>query len=522
MNRRDLLRSVGLASLAVMTASRWSISQAQDGSRIFTLANPTGFPDLDPSTSFSNDGLVMANVYETLTRYIPATETAAAEVVPVLAESWETSADGLTWTFRLRPGVTFHDGTALTAEAVKASIERTMTLGGGAAFIWSSVTGIAAPDPMTVVFTLSSAEPLDLIASSGFAAWIVSPAALDKDNAWFNAGNDGGSGPFRIDRYEPGQRVVTTRFADHWAGPVEGGFDVAVFEVVEDSVLAQSMIESGSADWTYSLPFDNLESLKANPDLSVVVDPSFENLVGFFNTRRAPLDRLAVRQALALAFPYDDVIAAGTAGLGSRSYGVIPQGIWGHDPEAPLVMTDLEAARALLEAEGLADSGLELTVTYVTSDALEALAAELWKANLETIGVTLTLQPMSWEAMWELSKADPAAAQDILLLYWWPTYVTPYDYLLNLFRSEEVPNFNLAYYSNPEFDALIAEGAALSGTDRARAEELFKKAQRIVIADAPAVFILDRPNVHILRSDVKGYVDNAAYGHVVFVNELSR
>ena len=82
-----------------------------------------------------------------------------------------------------------------------------------------------------------------------------------------------------------------SRFADYWGGAPTGGFDTAVFEVVEDSVLAQSMIESGSADWTYSLPFDNLDGLQANPELQVVANPSFENLFALHNTRRAPLDR---------------------------------------------------------------------------------------------------------------------------------------------------------------------------------------------------------------------------------------
>ncbi|MBN8631469.1 MAG: ABC transporter substrate-binding protein [Rhodobacterales bacterium] len=522
MNRRDLLKSASLASLAFLTSARWSVAQAQDGSRIFTLANPTGFPDLDPSTSFSNDGLVLSNVYESLTRYIPGTGDSPAKVEPLLAESWETSADGLSWTFRLRAGVKFHDGTDLTAAAVKGSIDRTVKIGGGAAFIWSAVTAIEAPDPATVVFRLSSPQPLDVIAAAGFAAWIMSPAALDKDNAWFNAGNDGGTGPFRIDRYEPGQRVVASRFTDHWGGVPEGGFDTAVFEVVEDSVLAQSMIEGGQADWTYGLPYDNLDSLMANPDLSVVSNPSFVTLTGFYNTRRAPLDRAKVRQALSLAFPYDDVIQAATAGLGSRAHGVIPAGIWGHDPDAPIPQTDLDAARALLAEEGLADSGLELTMTYATSEPLEAVAGELWKANLETLGITLTLQPMAWEAQWELAKADPTAAQDIFVMYWWPTYVTPYDYLVNLFHSEEAPMFNLGYYSNPAFDKMIDEAAALSGTDRAKAEEMFKAAQRILVEEAAAVFILDTPNIHVLRSDVKGYVDNPAYGHIVFVNELGR
>lgn len=520
MNRRELLKSAGLASAALLVPARWSVAEAADGKRIFTLANPTGFPDLDPSTSFSNDGLVLANVYESLTRYIPASGDTPAKVAPLLAESWQASADGKTWTFKLRQGVKFHDGTAMTAAAVKGSIERTQKIGGGAAFIWGSVTAIEAPDPATVVFTLSDPQPLDVVASSGFAAWIMAPGVQDKDNAWFNSGKDGGTGPYTMDSYAPGQRVVASRFADYWGGAPANGFDTAVFAVVEDGVLDQNMIESGEADWTYGLPYENLAALRANPKLQVVANPSFQTLLGQYNTRRPPLDRPKVRQALSLAFPYDDVIKAGTAGLGARAYGVIPEGIWGHDPQAPVPNTDLAAAKALLAEEGV--TALDLTMTFATAEPLEATAAELWKANLAQLGVNLTLQPMAWEAQWELAKADPTQAQDIFVVYWWPTYVTPYDYLVNLFHSEAKPNYNLGYYSNPAFDTLIDQAAAQSGTDRAKAEEMFKQAQRMLIADAAAVFMLDVPDIHVLRADVKGYVDNPAYGHVVFVNQLSR
>lgn len=520
MNRRDLLTSAGLAGLALFSPLAYRVAVAQDGSRILILANPAGFPDLDPATSFSNDGLVLANVYEGLTRYVPGTDGQPEQVRPLLAERWETAPDGLSWTFTLRQGVTFHDGTPLTAEAVKGSIDRTLKIGGGASFIWGAVTSVEAPDPATVVFRLSSPQPLDVIAAAGFAAWIVSPAALAQDNAWFNAGNDGGTGPYTIKSYEPGQRVIASRFPGHWAPAPENGFDTVAFEVVEDSVLAQSMVEGGQADWTYGLPYDNLESLSANPDLTVHSNPSFETLFGLYNTKRAPLDNPKVRQALSLAFPYDDVISAGTAGLGARAYGVIPPGIWGHDPQAPIPMTDLSAAAALLAEAGVA--GLELTMTYATGDALEQVAGELWKANLETLGITLTLQPMAWEAQWEFAKSDPAAAQDIFVMYWWPTYVTPYDYLVSLFRSEATPNYNLGYFSDAETDTLIDQGAGLAGTDRAKAEEAFKAAQRRIITEAAAVFMLDKPNIHVTRADLQGYNDNPAYGHVVFAGDLSR
>ena len=518
MKRRDFLKSAGLASLASLTAARWSVAVAEDGAKIFTMAHPAGFPDLDPATSFSNDGAIMANVYESLTRYVPGQGDQPAKVEPLLAEKWDVSADGLTWTFHLRQGVKFHDGADLTADAVKQSIEWTVKTAGGASFIWAPVSAIAAPDAATVVFTLSSPQPLDMIAASGFAAWIVSPSVLDKDNAWFNAGNGSGTGPYKMERYEPGQRCILTKNDSYWGGAPF--FDKAVFAVVEDPVLTQNMIESGDADWTYSIPYDNLEGLKANPDLSVVSNASFQTLFGMYNVKKAPLDNPKVRQALSLAFPYDDVIKSGTAGLASRAKGVIPAGIWGHDDAAPIPNTDLDAAKALLAEAGVTSA--DLTMTFATGDSLESVAGELWKANLATLGINLTLEPMAWEAQWQLAKSDPASAQDIFVMYWWPTYVTPYDYLFNLFHSEASPNYNLGYYANADYDKMIDDAAALSGTDRAKAEGMFIEAQRKVVTDAAAVFMLDLPNVHVIRSDVKGYVDNPAYGHVVFVKELSK
>ena len=280
------------------------------------------------------------------------------------------------------------------------------------------------------------------------------------------------------------------------------------------------MLESGQADWATGLPFENIASLEAKPDVAVHVNPSFQNLFGLLNVRRAPLDDARVRRALALAFPYDDVIAAGTEGLGSRSMGIIPPGIWGHDAAAPAPSTDLAAAKALLDEAGV--SGIELTMTYGTGDALQQLAGELWRANLSALGIELILQPMAWEAQWELAKANPEAAQDIFVMYWWPTYVTPYDFLFSLFNSEDEPFFNLGYYSNPDFDAILDEANTLSTSDRAASEAKFREANRIVIEDAAAVFMLDMPNVHFVRSDIEGYVDNPAYGHVVFANELRR
>ncbi|KAA3658838.1 MAG: hypothetical protein DWQ04_23965 [Chloroflexi bacterium] len=107
-------------------------------------------------------------------------------------------------------------------------------------------------------------------------------------------------------------------------------------------------------------------------------------------------------------------------------------------------------------------------------------------------------------------------------LYWWPDYVTPTTFLFNMFLTEEEPLFNLGYYSNLEFDDLVFEADAISGSDQAEATELFGQAQEILVDDAAAMFFYDLANTHLARSDIKGFVDNPAYPHVVFVYDLSR
>ena len=107
-------------------------------------------------------------------------------------------------------------------------------------------------------------------------------------------------------------------------------------------------------------------------------------------------------------------------------------------------------------------------------------------------------------------------------MYWWPTYPTPYDHLYSMFHSEDKPFFNLGYYSNPTFDKTIDKANTLLGTNKAEAEDMFVDAQQMLYRDTPAIPIFDQENIHVVRSDIKGYEDNPAYPHVVFFYELSR
>ena len=489
---------------------------------VFVYAHGPTFPDIDPSISFSNDSVVMGNAYETLVFYNPPGSEKVLS--PQLATSWEPSEDGLAWTFHLQKGIKFHDGTDFNAEAVEYSVERTINMGMGAAFIWDAVEDVKVIDDYTVEFKLKYAAPLDLIASSGYGAWIFSPTCTEaqgeKASEWFNEGHDCGSGPYMIESYERGRRLAMTRFDDYWGGWKEGQFDKVVFEIVVDPVVQQQMLEAGEASAAYDLPRENFAALDARDDVTVYINPSFMNLVGLYNMKKEPTNNKLVRQALSYAFPYQQFIESAMLGQATQAYGPVPVGVWGHSEDLFQYHYDLDKARELLAEAGYPEGGFDLVMTYATGDMDERQVGELWKAELAKLGINLEVRGMEWEAQWDLAMSDPMAAQDIFVMYWWPDYITPYTYLFNMFHCEEEILFNDGYYCNPEFDELIDKGNELAATDRAEAERLFIEAQKILIEDAASMFFYDRANNHELRSDIKGYVDNPAYPHIIFVYKL--
>jgi peptide/nickel transport system substrate-binding protein len=491
---------------------------------VFVYAHGPTFPDIDPSISFSNDSVVVGNAYETLVFYNPP--GSAKVLSPQLATSWESSDDALTWTFNLRKGVKFHDGTDFNAEAVKYSVERTINMGLGAAFIWDAVEEVNVIDDYTVEFKLSYAAPLDLVAASGYGAWIFSLTCIEAqgENAseWLNEGHDCGSGPYMIESRERGTRLVMTYFDDYWGGWKENQFGKIVFDIVVDPVVQQQMLEAGEASAAYGLPRVNLDALDARDDVTVYLNPSFQNLLGFFNMEKEPTNNKLVRQALSYAVPYQQIIDGVMLGQATQAYGPVPAGMWGFSDDLFQYTYDLDKAKELLAEAGYPEGGFDLLMTFATGDLDEQQVGELWKAELAKLGINLEVRSMEWEPQWDLAMSDPMAAQDIFVMYWWPTWISPYDFLFNMFHCEEEILFNLGYYCNPEFDELIDKGNELAGTDRAEAERLFIEAQEILVEDAAAAFFYDLPNDHELRSDIKGYADNPAYPHIIFVHKLSK
>ncbi|MEM0053979.1 MAG: ABC transporter substrate-binding protein [Nitrososphaeria archaeon] len=516
------LLGVAIIIIAALLATTFFTQPSQPKVKTSVVyAYVSDFPTLDPSIAFENEQVILANVYEALVFYNSSNPT--SPLSPWLATGWSYSSDGLEWTFNLRKNVVFHDGTPLNAEAVKFSIERTKRMGLGAAYIWDPIKEIQVVDEYTVKFILSYPAPLAQIASSQYGAWIFSPKIPLNDTdatAWFNQGKDAGSGPFMIEIYEAGFQIVLKRFDKYWKGWDGNHIEKVLIKTVRDPTARLQAIKAGEADFTVDLPVDYLPDLKNNPNVKVIPIPSYRNLLGMINTKRVPTDNVLVRQALAYAFPYDAVVKNVMQSYAVQSKGPIPQGMLGYFEDMQHYVYNITKAKELLTKAGYPSGGFTIILTYTSGDQLEKQVAELYKAELEKLGITLDIREMTTKAKYSLARGDPAQAQHILLFYWWPTYITPYDFLYSLFHTEEKVIFNFAYYYNSTYDDLIDTASRLEGTDLNRALELYRKAQEQVIKDCTALFIIDMDTIMVVNSKVHNFKPNSAYTEVIFFYDI--
>jgi peptide/nickel transport system substrate-binding protein len=481
------------------------------------------FLTMDPSIGMAMEMALFTNLYEGLT-YTPEYDTQLA--LPLLATSWESSDDLMEWTFHLREGVKFHDGTDLTAEAVKYSFERTLRMAQGGSYILDPIAhegAIEVVDDLTVKFHLAYPAPMDVIGGSAYAAWIFSPTTVEAEAGdsedWFNLGNDAGSGPYQIESYDRGRRVTITKFDDYWAGWEENSFDRVFFDVVEDPIVLQQMIESGESDITWGIPTENRTILEARDDVVRIEEKTF--IVGYIpiNTQHPPLDIKEVRQALAYSFPYDDYINIILDGFAIQAYTTVPEGAWGQCDTCFQYYTDLDKAAELLDEAGFPDGGFELEIVVYAGSADSEQYAELWKSELAKLGIDLTINVMTTEAAYAKSRSSPVDAPDLVAFSWWQDIVHPLAFLQLPFMCEEDIFFNFSYWCNEEFDGLIYDGYSVP---QEVAIPIYEDAQAILIEEVPAIFVEQQIRNWYVRSDVVGFVPNPAYTNAVMWKFLTR
>ncbi|MFE3452835.1 ABC transporter substrate-binding protein [Nonomuraea sp. NPDC059194] len=472
--------------------------------------------DWDPATSYSNEIIAMQNIYESLTTYNPVTKKAG----PRLATSWRTSSDGRTWTFTLRSGVTFHTGRPMDAAAVKASIERTMRSKSGPSYIWDAVEAIRADDPLTVTFRLKYAVPLDLVASSGYAAYIYDTAAAPDLKKWFESGRDAGTGPYTVAGWRKGKsdELTLKAYRPYWGGWDRPHYTTVKYTVVPDTQERWRRLQRGEASFAHRLNPSLYRRASRTPGVRTAAMPSFQTAMLLFNTAAGPTADVRVRRALAKAVDYSGTLRA-LRGAASPATGIVPEGLTGHVADRT-PRQDLQGATRLLARAGYGPGRrpLRLTLTYAQGDADQRVFVQRLAATLKPLNITLMGRAMPWEEQWDRGKRR---GQHILLMYWWPDYADAYSWFGNVFRSAETVDFNLTYLKDREADALIDTLPELTATDRAAAQKAYAKlARRLLDVQAAAVVPWVVTYQRVYLNGVQGYSDNPAYPDVVFVHDL--
>lgn len=442
---------------------------------------------------------MMLAMYDSLVRYT----TGTTELEPALAESWEISDDGLEYTFNLREGVLFHDGTELTAEDVKYTFDRIKEIGIGVADTLSLYESGEVVDPYTFRLTLSApfgpflgALPRIYILN---AELVQEHAGDDMGQTWLRD-NDAGSGPFKLVSFEPDQQVIAERFDDYWRGWEPDKAERVVWRIVKEAATKRLLLENGDLDWVQNISPDDYTTLQANPNLKVYDTPSMNMFYIALNTQRGPLEDLRVRRALALSYDYAGHVEIARQGHAQVAQGPLPNNIPFHDDTLPPSAQDLDAARALMAEAGYPDGGFSISMAYDPTSEEEATAFDIFQAGAAELGVEVQPDGMTWPAKVErFSQLE--TSPDAGTIYIFPGSPDPDEFFYTMFRSDA--QYNFPHYQNAEVDELIEQGRIT--TDPSAREEIYTQLQQQIYADQPALFIAVSNALDASQSYVEGY-----------------
>ncbi|MBE9606054.1 ABC transporter substrate-binding protein [Acetobacteraceae bacterium H6797] len=437
-----------------------------------------------------------------------------ARLVPGLAESWK-AVDETTWEFKLRPGVTFHNGEKLTAEDVAYSLKRVPTVQSPSSFAvyTRAITGIEVVDPLTL--RLKTAAPYPLLPSDVAAIFIL-PRSLGENvaSAAFNSDKVAvGTGPYRFVSYAPNDRVILQRNPDYWGAKPE--WERVDYRIVTNSGARVAALLSGDVSFVDNLPTQDLAKLRRDERISVVEGTSlrliFLGLDLFRDTNspditgpngekleKNPLLDQKVREALSIAINREAIASRVMEGSSIPAGQFMPQGAFGYDPSIGVPRFDAERAKRLLAEAGY-PNGFNITLRgpndrYVNDAQILQVVAQMWTR----IGVKTTVdaQPLA-TLIGRLNRGDVSA----YLLGWSNSTGEPSTSLRAVLgtRSQErgLGLSNFGRYSNPRMDEITAAG--LANLDDAKREQAMQQAMKLAMQDVGVIPIHTQKSLWALR-----------------------
>jgi peptide/nickel transport system substrate-binding protein len=508
LGRRTLLSTAPVAALALQAATalpfaRVALGRGEGGTFVYARA---GDPEnLDPALQ-GPDTIASQQIFEGLVAFDGAT----TQIKPLLARSWEASADGLTYTFNLRRGVTFHDGTPFDAAAVKWNFDRWKDESNlyhrGEFAYWNFVAGfnevvksVEVVDPTTVRISLDRPQGPFLLNLALFAFGFSSPTAMAADYEK-SLRNPTGTGPFKFTERVAGDRVVLDRNPDYWGEPAN--LDRVVIRTLPDNGARFLALRGGSVDMIEGPNPEDVSTARRDRGLSVILRPPLN--VGYvgFNLNAKPFDNLRVRQAVAAALNRRTIVDALYGSTSTVASQLIPPGMLGYNPDVKGPVYDPDKAKRLLSEAGLAN-GFSTELWYMPvnrpympdSRAIgEAMASDLGK-----VGIKVELKTEDWGSF---LTARTKGKYPMYQLGWIGDNGDPDNFLFAFFGNYAGENT----WDNAQVRSLLRQ--AQTSTDSTERDEAYRQVNALVDAELPRVPLAHNSTPLIARSYVKGFIAN--------------
>jgi peptide/nickel transport system substrate-binding protein len=470
----------------------------------------------DPDVFYDIEGnTVILSSYDGLLRY--AQDSTKYE--PVLASSWDVAPDGLKYTFHLRTGVKFHDGTAFDSAAAKASFQRRVDVGSAPAYMLDAVADTQTPDPSTFVVTLKHpvAPFLDYMASS-WGPKMMSPKVLgdhagdDHAQTWLKT-HDAGTGPFTITGFDRGQRYTLKRFDGYWG--TKPFFDTVTIDIVPDMNTQRLRLEKGDLDAIlHSFPVSEIGGLKSNASLNVQTFTSFLQAYLYVNTNKPPFDKPAVRTAIAQALDVPSIVKEVYGDYGSAAKNMYPGTLL---PEgASDFATGFDAGAATAAAKAAGSPKIDFAYTADES-GLQQRLGEIIQQRLQSAGFQVSVRQVELPVVYDWAN-KPTDGADVLLMTNTPDAAHPDTWARIVWGSKGGLNF--LGYQSADVDTMLDQ--AITTTDTTKADATYSQVGTKVAGDVAFIPLANIKDVMILRADLDGLAHIPNYPWTLDLAKLRR
>lgn len=472
-----------------------------------TIARLSDANNLDPhfSSQINSMAIVERKVYEGLV-YMDKNST----YKPALATEWKQVND-TTWEFKLRKGVTFHDGAPFNAEAVQKTIARVLDKKDPSprANLFSMIKEVKAVDEFTVQLILEYpyAPLLSVLASAEGS--IISPKAIQEIGKDLSK-KPVGTGPYKFQSWTPGQEVVIVKNDSYWGE--KANLDKVVFKAVPEGTTRIAMVETGEAQVAEQLPVTEIERVKASSSMTLGRFEAFATHHLGFNVTKKPFDDVRVRQAIAYAIDKDSIVKGVYNNVGKTTSSTLGGKVIGFSPNIKGYNYDLNKAKQLLAEAGY-PNGFKATV-FLNDNKERTNAAEVIQSQLKGIGIDLQVKVMEFGAYLDATSKGQAE----MFLSGWGNATGDADYnQYNLFHSSSkgAPG-NHSFYDNKEVDKLIEAGRREA--DPEKRKQIYEQVQAIEMKDLPLMPYLNSENLAAISKNVEGvWISPSGY---IEINEI--